>query len=478
MNGKNQNSSVLLSRRTLLKSSAAAASALTLPFGGLLGPSFGSARAADGGPLFFLLVSVPSGMDSSYLFDGRAMALTAAGLKANYLGEDPEPWQGTNGTVALATKLTAPLRSYRDDFSILNGVLMAATFDGHDQNENFLLTGNPFGGESFIPHLNKFDPRADQRTPLDAMQTAFSFAAVSNNDASMPVSAASARSLVKRLNSASPLDVNDPLYNIIGKRYAANAGGTGRFSKASALMRDSFATSPRLANLLKGLAIPEGERDPSEQLAGNLSIIAEFFRVGATRSAMVAISPNVQGAFIDSHDPESARRSAETIGSIASQIAQIFKTLKETPSVGGKSLFDRTVVVVASEFSRTMRQLNAPIDNTGTDHNPLCNSVLIGGGGIKGGLVLGESDTCTADEVLSGAHLALDHDRVKIMGRPFDFSSMRPSTAKPEAYHAGDYLGFASIANTIYRKFGIADEHLWEAERNGPKASILTPLLG
>ena len=37
---------------------------------------------------------------------------------------------------------------------MLNGVYMTPSFDGHLQNMNFLFTGNPFGGDSFIPHLN------------------------------------------------------------------------------------------------------------------------------------------------------------------------------------------------------------------------------------------------------------------------------------------------------------------------------------
>ena len=43
---------------------------------------------------------------------------------------------------------------FRDRFSVLNGVYMTPSFDGHLQNMNFLFTGNPFGGDSFVPHLN------------------------------------------------------------------------------------------------------------------------------------------------------------------------------------------------------------------------------------------------------------------------------------------------------------------------------------
>ena len=54
-------------------------------------------------------------------------------------------------------------------------------------------------------------------------------------------------------------------------------------------------------------------------------------------------------------------------------------------------MFDVTTVMIASEFGRTLRSLDSPIDNTGTNHNQFSNSVLIGGKGIRGGMVIGES---------------------------------------------------------------------------------------
>lgn len=53
-----------------------------------------------------------------------------------------------------------------------------------------------------------------------------------------------------------------------------------------------------------------------------------------------------------------------------------------------RGLLDETLVVVMSEFGRTPK-INA---NGGRDHWPGCNSVLLAGAGIRGGLVLGASD--------------------------------------------------------------------------------------
>ncbi len=88
------------------------------------------------------------------MFDARPLSMTRAGKIQNYLGEEPGVWTGRNGVTTLATRLVAPLRPFRDRFSVLNGVYMTPSFDGHLQNMNFLFSGSPFGGDSFIPHLN------------------------------------------------------------------------------------------------------------------------------------------------------------------------------------------------------------------------------------------------------------------------------------------------------------------------------------
>ena len=84
---------------------------------------------------------------------------------------------------------------------------------------------------------------------------------------------------------------------------------------------------------------------------------------------------------------------------------------------------DVTTFLVSAEFGRTMRQNYVPFANTGTDHNPASNMFLIGGKGIRGGMVIGESDFRASDETLSKAHLTIDPVKEKLVGRPFDFST-------------------------------------------------------
>ncbi|MCG8399400.1 DUF1501 domain-containing protein, partial [Bacillus atrophaeus] len=62
-----------------------------------------------------------------------------------------------------------------------------------------------------------------------------------------------------------------------------------------------------------------------------------------------------------------------------------------------RGLLDETLVIFFNEFGRTPK-INA---NSGRDHWPFCYSILLGGGGVKGGRVVGASDK-------SGAYPASD----------------------------------------------------------------------
>ncbi len=104
----------------------------------------------------------------------------------------------------------------------------------------------------------------------------------------------------------------------------------------------------------------------------------------------------------------------------------------------GRGLLEQTLVVVMGEFGRTPR-INK---DAGRDHWGSCQSVLMAGGGIRGGRVLGASDRIGAypasdpvDPVdlhatiyhclgLDPAQLVHDH-----LNRPFPLSSGRVLTS-------------------------------------------------
>lgn len=69
-------------------------------------------------------------------------------------------------------------------------------------------------------------------------------------------------------------------------------------------------------------------------------------------------------------------------------IAALIRDLKQ------RGMLDSTMVVWGSEFGRTPLGENRPgrDSNTGRDHHPFCYTMLLAGGGLKGGTVYGKTD--------------------------------------------------------------------------------------
>ena len=141
-------------------------------------------------------------------------------------------------------------------------------------------------------------------------------------------------------------------------------------------------------------------------------------------------------------------------------------------------MLDVTTVFVTSEFGRTMRQYD--FQKSGTDHNSLTNTMLIGGKGIKGGQVIGASDFSSVAEHknASKAHLRLDPMKQKIMASPFNFETCSPTSDKPEAFKSDHYLTSNSVVNTIFSLFGVSKEEWRALTRNGDPAPVISSLLG
>jgi len=344
---------------------------------------------------------------------------------------------------------------------VINGVVMSTSFDGHDQNTNLFLAGTPFGGTSFNAELNA-TPRRRSTT--------------SGSAPCSPISRMAARSSSRRRGSSSS---SVELARWLGSRRRSTtfsrAEGEAlgdpndRFGAGVLGLAAANTSSTSLQQKIKAIQLGN-ETDP---LDARLGVIREVFRHGIARGAMFGIDD----ILFDTHAPASATGQAPGYRDLSSRLARVFTYLAATPFDDQLSLLDVTTVVIGSEFGRTMRQQGLPIDNTGTDHNPLSSTVLIGGSGIKSGLVVGASDFQTAAETLSATHLAFDPAALKVMGRPFDFTSGEVRNDRPAAFVAGDYLQIASVINTVYSLFDI-DRAKWRlVERNGEVAPVLSNLL-
>ncbi|HEX4924927.1 MAG TPA: DUF1501 domain-containing protein [Bdellovibrionales bacterium] len=417
---------------------------------------------------FFLQLFVPGGFDSSLLFDARPLAMTQAGLIHNYPGKEPVKWEGTNGQWTWASPFAEPLNALKNELSICNGLLMAPSFDGHDQNTNYYLSGNPFGGDCFLPHLNEYGTKL----PIDAALNQMLFATIDNGGNMVPMDYYTLQTLIEKLKADAPLDMNDPLWQFISGRYKENAelAPAGMFSRGSAMMMRSLPTAAALESIVKQIKLGSTTGDST----AFLYVVGELFKARIARTAI--FSPSFQQQ-VDCHDVNSAKNHHLVAGALVDYIVKTVAFLKATPFDGTRSLYDVTTVSITSEFSRTMRQAGRKIDDTGTDHNNLTNTIILCGKGIKGGLVLGESDFRVVGEQLSGAHKKRDLQTVKSMGKPFDFSTFKPRADLPEEYDYRNYLHVHSVVNTLYELFGVPKTKWRAPERDAPPSPVLKPLL-
>lgn len=106
---------------------------------------------------------------------------------------------------------------------------------------------------------------------------------------------------------------------------------------------------------------------------------------------------NVKSPFWDTHK--------DNFGSLKNRLLppldQSLSALLE--DLAGRGLLDETLVVVMGEFGRTPRVghvvMNAATDSRGRDHWPHAYTVLVAGGGVRGGSIFGATDNRAAHVV-------------------------------------------------------------------------------
>ncbi|MFN0165816.1 MAG: DUF1501 domain-containing protein [Bryobacteraceae bacterium] len=110
-----------------------------------------------------------------------------------------------------------------------------------------------------------------------------------------------------------------------------------------------------------------------------------------------------------------------------------------------RGLLDDTLVVWSGEFGRTVYcQGRLTSTNYGRDHHPRCFSIWMAGGGIKGGLVYGETDDYCYNVVKDPVHvhdlqatilqcLGVDHKRLTypFQGRDFRLTDIHGEVVRP-----------------------------------------------
>ena len=456
----------------------------------LLCPKDAFAQASSGrddDPHFLLILFVSGGIDASYIWDARPLSHAKAKLQTNYFKSPVEPtvWEGVNGGKTLVTHLMNPMKKFRQNFSILNGVLMADNFDGHEQNINLTFTGNAFGGDWFAPFMNNA-----QKFSLDGVSLLGNVFAdfPSNGHATISISQSGLRSLATPSVENAESTRQDPMMAFAASRAkainAASKSPNGRFTQGAGHMLRGILESSNLKNRISRVKVSD-----AKGLTGIVESAMQIFSAGLSKTVAIDLARlddfQNQNFGFDVHGADGAKTVPENYQILMNKVAEVFQILQETRFPGSqKSYLDVTTVLMTSDFNRTTRQLNSPIDQSGTDHNPLSNTFLLGGKGIKGNMVVGATDLDTLGGEtyanVSAAHKSLDPDLIKAMGKPFDLKEAKVMSGVPETYRRTDYLTVETVINTVLKSFGVTKkEHLrpYAGDRSGTIAPSLDKIL-
>jgi uncharacterized protein (DUF1501 family) len=202
-------------------------------------------------------------------------------------------------------------------------------------------------------------------------------------------------------------------------RELAVSGASSHF----AFTLDPAQQSKEIKDLFAAFAIATPEDLASAK--GQAALAAQALTRGISQAVSVQLAIG-----IDDHGDGWTRTHAPNLRAGFSALADLISYLKNAPDPLGGSLWERTTMLVFSEFSRT------PLVNprNGRDHH-LASSCLLAGPGIKGNVVVG----ATSDAAM--------------VARLLDFST-------GVADDAGQPLRPADIHATLLQSMGLSWAHL------------------
>jgi uncharacterized protein (DUF1501 family) len=293
-----------------------------------------------------------------------------------------------------------------DKFAILRGV--SHTLAAHEVGTQYMTTGNrPIPSLEFPGYgavVNKELKARDDlpsfvaipTTPQRAGYLGVQYAALQTNSTPTPKKPYTVRglSLAKGL-TISDVEKREQLLNDLDNAFKDMSdaydlvGGLDEFSERAYDM----ITSPRARE-----AFDIGKEDPSvverfgEHAFGQSCLLACRLIEAGVRFATVTI-----GGF-DTHNKNFESLKGGKLKNLDEALSAMFARLAD------KGLLDSTSICVTGEFGRTPK-INP---RAGRDHWPRAMFVLLGGGGMKGGQVIGESD----DKGMGPAHEPITPEQV------------------------------------------------------------------
>lgn len=278
----------------------------------------------------------------------------------------------------------SPLLPFAANISVVNGILAGQSDNGHTAHQIYMTTG---AGNGTRPESAVHLAECVSEGPLGVLASG-----------GRPYLAGS-KQMVTDLSALSGVTGSASDQLLI-------EGDASAVEQAKKVLRDQ-------GPLLKSMKTREAELKellkndlPTDDFnLTHLPLMFAAFTVGLADMATLSLNAN-NG--LDTHANHVGAHMTGLKG-VIEKLALLMKLMKSVPfGVSGENLLDRTTFYVTSEFSRT------PALNTsgGKDHNPLTNSALLMGRGVKGGRSVGASRLIAADQSEIGAsyHIASGFD--------------------------------------------------------------------
>lgn len=362
----------MLNRRDFIKLTGAVS---LLPAASRVASAFPAARMASGDKRFFVMVRVYGGMDATLGLDAWQTPEAAPPDPKDLFIEYKDADLVNAGLPIKLGPACKALEEHAGSFAVVNGVFLSQVDNGHMASLSYLSAGSTSG---LAPALPVEIARASEEGDLGVL---------TNSALSMGNRSA----LSSTLNDLRDLPNKSDVSGLLEKTSADRP--TAFFEAVKRVLSSRPALQTFVSNLK---SFGEGDQVLDEQ------VIASAFMSEVAYGAQLDIMKyplDTHGQHPGTHLQNQALAWAD--------IAKMFSTFKNVP-YGGKTLFDATTFMVMTEFSRTPALNSA----NGKDHNPLTNSVLLAGNGVRGGTVVGASRLVTGAESADGVpyHIAYPID--------------------------------------------------------------------
>lgn len=350
---------------------------------------------------FFLMIRANGGWDVTLGLDPKVHA-NGSTQEDMFIEYRPDQILRA-GNLQLAPACT-PLIPHARDLAVINGIFMSANNVSHEGNSDHISTGDPTGHSADMPIELGL---ACGGGPLGVIFSGLV------KSLGKDIQATDTLSVESMVNSADLSGI---------KGYMGEQAGDSPYLKSQLSWINSSNERAKLSQYLNANGLRGNSTDSLSDSVHKARVIASAFASGTAFQGQMVLDPSTFDSH-SNHADNHLRAQTEFWGTVAS-IFDTFKKLSVRDSNGAEtSLFDQTTFLVVSEFSRTPA-LNA---SKGKDHNPLTNSALLAGAGIRGGQAFGTS------------HLVTRHQSELRIPRhasaPIDFTTGIAAKNKQEAKH-------------------------------------------